>query len=115
MADTLHSLCRELLTALQSWSPHGGGPLEGDKKAVEADLIAKATSLLETCNRRLDKCMSVTNDQLEMLAEIFSETDRADKISLHCDPVTKTVTVRYEDLDDGWFNDLCNIKSSLNS
>lgn len=89
--------------------------LEGDKKAAEPDLITKATSSPETCNRQLDKCMSVTSDQLEVFAEIFSETDRADKISLHCDPVTRTVTIRYEDLDDGWFHDLCNLKSSLNS
>lgn len=89
--------------------------LDGDMKAAEADPITKATPFLETRNAGLDKCMSVTNDQLEVLAEIFSETDRADKISLHCDPATRTVTIRYEDLDDGWFNDLCNIKSSLNS
>lgn len=89
--------------------------LDGDTKAAEADPITKATPFPETRNAGLDKCMSVTNDQLEVLAEIFSETDRADKISLHCDPVTRTVTIRYEDLDDGWFNDLCNIKSSLNS
>lgn len=89
--------------------------LDGDKKAAEADLIAKAAPFPETCNRRLDKFMSVANDQLEVLAEIFSETDRADKISLHCDPATRTVTIRYEDLEDGWFNDLCNLRSSLNS
>lgn len=54
MADTLHSLCRELLAALQSWSPLGGGPLEDDEKAAEADLIARATSFLETRNCWLD-------------------------------------------------------------
>lgn len=89
--------------------------LDGDKKAAEADLIAKAAPFLETCNCQLDKCTSVTIDQLEVLAEIFSETDRTDKISLHYDPVTRTVIIRYEDLDDGWFNDLCNLRSSLNS
>ena len=54
MADTLHSLCRELLTTLQSWSPHGGGPLEGDEKAAEVDLIARATSFLQSRGCWLD-------------------------------------------------------------
>ena len=37
------ALCAELLAALKSWSPHGGGPLEcWEDREEEADLIARA-------------------------------------------------------------------------
>jgi hypothetical protein len=41
------ALCAELLVALKSWSPHGGGPLEcWEDREEEADLIARAEAEL---------------------------------------------------------------------
>jgi hypothetical protein len=41
------ALCAELLVALKSWSPHGGGPLEcWEDREEEADLIARARAAL---------------------------------------------------------------------
>lgn len=41
------ALCAELLVALESWSPHGGGPLEcWEDREEEADLIARARAAL---------------------------------------------------------------------
>lgn len=48
----------------------------------------------------------VTTAQLEVLADIFANTERADKIGIVLDPVSRTVTVSYEDLDDEWFREL---------
>jgi hypothetical protein len=42
------ALCAELLVALKSWSPHGGGPLEcWEDREEEAALIARAEALLD--------------------------------------------------------------------
>jgi hypothetical protein len=42
------ALCAELLVALKSWSPHGGGPLEcWEDREEEAALIARAEVLLD--------------------------------------------------------------------
>jgi hypothetical protein len=50
--------------------------------------------------------MAVTTEQLALLAEIFYDTERSDKISLQIDSATRTIAVTYEDLDDGWFGEL---------
>ena len=42
----LRALCAELLEALQSWSPHGGGPLEYWESEEEALLMARAENAL---------------------------------------------------------------------
>lgn len=47
----------------------------------------------------------ITQDQLDLLAEIFSETERHDKICIKLDHVSRSITVTYDDLDDGWFNE----------
>jgi hypothetical protein len=42
------ALCADLLVALKSWSPHGGGPLEcWEDREEEAALIARAEVLLD--------------------------------------------------------------------
>jgi hypothetical protein len=47
MTDDTRALCAELLAALKSWSPHGGGPLEcWEDREEEADLIARAETEL---------------------------------------------------------------------
>ena len=48
MTNPYRALCAELLAALKSWSPHGGGPLEcWEDRKEEADLIARARALLD--------------------------------------------------------------------
>lgn len=45
-----------------------------------------------------------TEAQREVLADIFENFDgNADKIKIELEPVSKTVTVVYEDCDDEWF------------
>jgi hypothetical protein len=47
MTSPYRALCAELLVALKSWSPHGGGPLEcWEDREEEAVLIARAEALL---------------------------------------------------------------------
>ena len=47
MSTDYSALCAELLVALESWSPHGGGPLEcWEDREEEADLIARARAAL---------------------------------------------------------------------
>ena len=43
---TTRELIADLLAALKSWSPTGGGPLEGAEEQYEAALIAKAEAFL---------------------------------------------------------------------
>ena len=47
MTSPYRALCAELLVALKSWSPHGGGPLEcWEDREEEAALIARTEALL---------------------------------------------------------------------
>jgi hypothetical protein len=47
MSTDYRALCAELLVALKSWSPHGGGPLEcWEDREEEAALIARARAAL---------------------------------------------------------------------
>lgn len=49
--------------------------------------------------------MPITKDQQEILAEIFSESERPDKMSITLN-TDRSVVIVYDDLDDEWFNDL---------
>lgn len=46
MTNPYRDMCAELLKALKSWSPHGGGPLEYWEAEEEAGLIARAENAL---------------------------------------------------------------------
>lgn len=48
----------------------------------------------------------INKAQLEMLAEIFADTERTDKITLRIDHIGCNITVEYEDLDHEWFLEL---------
>ena len=43
---------------------------------------------------------------LEMLVEIFSNTERPDKIKINLDRITRSISVTYENSDSEWFNEL---------
>ena len=46
MTTDYRAMCAELLAALKSWSPYGGGPLESDEAETEACLINRARAAL---------------------------------------------------------------------
>jgi hypothetical protein len=48
----------------------------------------------------------ITDDQREILADIFENTEALDKITVEIDPVSRSVTIRYEDIDAEWFREL---------
>lgn len=47
-----------------------------------------------------------TQQQLDILADIFGHTERPDKVTVRLDQVARTLTVVYEDLDEEWFQEL---------
>lgn len=49
--------------------------------------------------------MPITKDQQEILAEIFSESERPDKMSIKLN-ADRSIIIVYDDLDDEWFNEL---------
>jgi hypothetical protein len=64
MTSPYRALCAELLVALKSWSPHGGGPLEcWEDREEEAVLIARAEALLDQSDPE-----GPTDDELLQLA-----------------------------------------------
>lgn len=55
--------------------------------------------------------IQVNSDIQEILAEIFSESERPDKMKIELDPVTRRLIVVYEDIDNEWYNDLIEVIS----
>ena len=52
--------------------------------------------------------MPITQNQKETLAFIFDITEAPEKISMEFDDVSKSVIIKYENMDVNWFNDLNN-------
>ena len=48
----------------------------------------------------------INADQLWILADIFCNTERLDKVSVTLSETTRNLVVEYEDLDDEWFKEL---------
>lgn len=48
----------------------------------------------------------ICESQHELLKDIFSNTERPDKITICLDAVSRSIAVKYEDLDDEWFKEL---------
>lgn len=42
----------------------------------------------------------------QLLLDILRNTERLDKVTVEADPISRTVTIRYEDLDDEWFREV---------
>ena len=49
----------------------------------------------------------VNEDVQEILADIFENSERPDKMKISLDTDTNSITIIYEDLDDEWFKELC--------
>jgi hypothetical protein len=50
--------------------------------------------------------MTVSQDTLDLIAEIFANTERPDKVTLVLDSNSMSLVVTYEDLDAEYFNEL---------
>ena len=48
----------------------------------------------------------VNEDVQEILADIFTNSERPDKMKISVDKSTRSITVIYEDLDDEWLKEL---------
>jgi hypothetical protein len=85
MTSPYRALCAELLAALKSWSPHGGGPLEcWEDREEEADLIARAETELAqpepkkpTDEEIMELMPHQMRDDLAAAARALADFDRA--------------------------------------
>lgn len=50
--------------------------------------------------------MTISHETLDILADIFLNTERPDKITVTTDPVSKSVTIVYEDMDDDFYSEV---------
>jgi hypothetical protein len=48
----------------------------------------------------------ITEEQREILADIFVNTEAIASVTIALDTVSRSVVITYEDLDDEWFNEL---------
>lgn len=48
----------------------------------------------------------ITESMRALLLDIIENTERLEKIDVRVDPVSRTVTITYDDLDDEWFNEV---------
>lgn len=48
----------------------------------------------------------MTKEQRELLLEILGDTEAPWKVEITTDPVSRSLIVRYEDLDDEWFREI---------
>ena len=48
----------------------------------------------------------ITDKQHELLKDIIGNTERPDKINVRLDPVSRTMVIEYEDMDDEWFMEM---------
>jgi hypothetical protein len=77
------ALCAELLAALESWSPSGGGPLEGAEEQQETALIARARAAL-------DQTQPPPDGEVAELVAVFREVASEDPDVVHIDPLWLT-------------------------
>ncbi len=48
----------------------------------------------------------VNEDTQEILADIFKNSERPDKMRINLNKASRSITITYEDLDDEWFKEL---------
>lgn len=54
----------------------------------------------------------ISKQQLDVLADIFSNTERPDKISVRVDPASRKVVIEYDGLDEEWFKELIQTRTA---
>jgi hypothetical protein len=57
----------------------------------------------------------MTELEREVLLDIFENTESPEKIKISLDPISRDVTVIYEDCDDEWFRELQTASSTAGS
>ena len=50
--------------------------------------------------------MAIPQETLYILADIFSNTERPDKITVTTDPMSRSVIIVYEDMDDDSYSEV---------
>ena len=51
----------------------------------------------------------ISKEQHEILADIFNNSERPDKMTLRLDPISRTMFIEYSDLDFDWFRELSEV------
>lgn len=54
----------------------------------------------------------MTEEQRELLLDIFENTESPNKVTISLDPISRDVTIVYEDMDDEWFRELQSAQES---
>lgn len=55
----------------------------------------------------------ITDHQHELLKDIINNTERPDKVSVMLDPVSRTMTIEYDDIDDEWFREMLELTPNV--
>jgi hypothetical protein len=56
--------------------------------------------------------MAVSQELLEVIGDVFSCTCRPDKITASFDPISRSLIVVYEDLDDEYYKELIQLANA---
>ena len=50
--------------------------------------------------------MTISQETLDLLCDIFCNSEAPDKITVTTDPVSKSIIVVYEDMDQQWYEEI---------
>ena len=50
--------------------------------------------------------MAISQETLSLLCEILCDTERPDKITVTADPVSNSITIAYENMDQQWYEEI---------
>ncbi len=50
--------------------------------------------------------MAISQETLDAICEILCNSEAPDKITVTADPVSKSITVVYEDMDQQWYEEI---------
>lgn len=54
----------------------------------------------------MQAAMAISQETLDALCEALCNTERPDKITVTTDPVSRSVTIVYEDMDDDFYSEI---------
>ena len=55
----------------------------------------------------------MTEEERKLLLDIFENTESPEKVNIILDPISRNVTIVYEDCDDEWFRELQSAQQSV--
>ena len=50
--------------------------------------------------------MAISQETLDALCDLLCNTERPDKITVTTDPVSRSVTIVYEDMDEDYYSEI---------